>query len=98
MEHKQDKIEPLINLLKNAKPMKGRAIAHILDISERELRAIVSYTRKYITPRITSGDFGYCFENDTDRIRNSFKRRRSHAISELVGIKNQEKLLKEEIK
>ena len=97
MEHK-DKIEPLINLLKNAKPMKGRAIAYILNISERELRAVVNNIRTNVTPRITSGDFGYTWETDIEKIRRSIARLKAHSFSQIRVANNQEKLLREEIK
>lgn len=89
-------ITPLIDLLKQSSPLKGRVIAAKLGITQRELRATVNYIRANITPRIASGDFGYKWENDTEKIIQSMNRTRKHAISELISIKKQRKLLEEE--
>lgn len=98
MQVNHNKITPLINLLKNSKPLKGRVIAGMLDITERELRAIVHYTRENITPRIVSGDFGYSWESDTEKILRSIARLKAHSFSQIKTANLQEKLLKEEIK
>ncbi len=93
----KDKILPLINMLKgNRVAIKGRAIANALNINERDVRLIVSYARKNVTPLISSGNFGYRWEPDINKVLGTIKRTKAHAYSEIETCLKQEKLLSEE--
>ncbi len=92
----RDKVLPLVNILKTGEPIKGRDLAQMLNITERELRLTVNYARQNITPRIVTGDFGYRYELDNDKVLDSLKRLQAHSISQLQVICKQKMMLREE--
>jgi len=89
-------IPDLIKVLRNAQPIKARDLSRALGITERELRLIVSYARQNVSPLIVSGNFGYRWETDRDKVLDTIKRTTSHAISEIKTCNKQKKLLREE--
>lgn len=94
----KDKALPLINLLKSGGTFKGRDLAERFDISERELRLIVSYIRLNITPRIASNfKDGYWYETDNKKLTDTFNEKRAHIFSELQVLRQQRKLIMEEM-
>ncbi len=94
----KDKALPLINLLKSGSTFKGRDLAGRLNISERELRLIVCYVRLNITPRIASNfKDGYWYETDNKKLTDTFNEKRAHIFSELKVLRQQRKLIMEEM-
>jgi len=92
----KNKIPDLIKILRNTKPILARDLSKAIGTDERQLRLIVSYTRKNVTPLIVSGNFGYKWEQDKEQVLNQIKRTKAHAYSELEMCLKQEKLLAEE--
>ena len=94
----RDKIPDLIKILRNSEAIKGRDLSKAIGVKERQLRLMVNYARINISPLICSGDYGYRWESDIDKVRVTIARTRAHAYSELKVCEQQEKLLSEEIK
>lgn len=92
----KNKIPDLIKILRNSQPIKARDLSKALGTDERQLRLIVSYARKNVSPLITSGNFGYKWEQNKETVLNTIKRTKAHAYSEIETCLKQEKLLREE--
>ena len=92
----KNKIPDLIKILRNSKSILARDLSKAIGTDERQLRLIVSYARQNVSPLIVSGNFGYRWETDKDKVLDTIKRTTSHAISEIKTCNKQKKLLREE--